>query len=72
MTGIYCEVCSATGKIRLCQQQDDGFACVMACGTLCGDLFRVTGAIFQPLSEAQTLKMATPPHNSGLGADFKL
>ncbi len=56
---------SKTGKIRLCQQPDDGFACDRASGTPCGDLFEVSGAIFRPLSEAKTLKMARPPHNSG-------
>ncbi len=56
---------SKPGKIGFCQQHDDGFACVRASGTPCGDLLGVTGAIFRPLSESKTLKMAKPPYNSG-------
>ncbi len=61
----YGEVRSKTRKIRFCQQHDYGFACVRSRRTPCGDLFGVIGAIFRPLSEAQPLKMARPPHNSG-------
>jgi hypothetical protein len=31
--GAHGEVRSKTGEIRLCQQHDDGFACVRSCGT---------------------------------------
>ena len=53
-------------KIRLCQQHDDGLACVSSRRTPCRDLLGVAGAIFRPLSEAKTVKMARPPHNLGL------
>lgn len=50
----------------LFHQRDDGFACVRPCGTPYGDLFGVTEAISRRFKGAKRLKIARPPHNSGL------
>ncbi len=50
----------------------NGFACVRSRGTPNGDLLGVGGATFLLFNGAKTVKVATPPHNSGRDEDSLL
>jgi hypothetical protein len=57
---------SETGEKGLLQQHGDGLASVTSSGIPHGDLSGVSRATSVPLKGPKTVKMARPPHNSGL------
>ncbi len=60
------EVRSEASRKGLFHQHDDGFGCIRWCRTPNGDLFGVSQGTSPSLTGAKTVKMAGPPHNSGL------
>jgi hypothetical protein len=53
-------------RIRAFSSTGDRFACVRSRGTPHGDILGVSRTTSPPLKGPETVKMARPPHNSGL------